>query len=283
MRILRAIHEMKSACRELQAAGRTLGYVPTMGALHAGHTSLIRAARSNGDAVAASIFVNPLQFAPNEDFSKYPRTFEDDCRLLEAEGVELLFAPLATEMYPPGATTLVEVQGVGDRLDGGSRPGHMRGIATVVSKLFHIVRPDRAYFGQKDAAQVAVLQQMVRDQNFDLELVVCPIVRDADGLALSSRNRYLDPGQRRQALVLSRSLQAVRKILGSGERSAPALIAAAQNAFASEPSVRVDYIALVDWATLLPVAAAAPGALFAVAAWVGPTRLIDNLIVGEGQ
>ncbi len=281
MRILRTIEEMKSACRDLQREGRTLGYVPTMGALHAGHISLVRASRQNGDAVAASIFVNPLQFAPNEDFSRYPRTFDDDCRLLQAEGVDLLFAPTAEEMYPPGACTLVEVVGVGDRLDGGSRPGHMRGIATVVSKLFHILRPDRAYFGQKDAAQVAVLRQMVRDQNFDLQLVVCPVVRDFDGLALSSRNRYLDADQRRQALVLWRSLQQVARLISSGERSAASLIHAARAVFATEPDVRVDYIALVDWATLLPAEIALPGSLFAVAASVGTTRLIDNIIVSE--
>ncbi len=279
MLIVRTIQEMKAACRELQRCGKTLGFVPTMGALHAGHISLVRTARRQCDAVAASIFVNPLQFAPNEDFSRYPRTFEDDCRLLEDECVELLFAPSAAEMYPAGACTMVTVEGVGDRLDGGSRPGHMRGIATVVSKLFHIVRPDNAFFGQKDAAQVAVLRQMVRDQDFDLELAVCPIVREADGLALSSRNRYLNAEERQQALVLSRSLQQVRVLLQAGENAAETLIAAAGKVFAAEPSARVDYIALVDWATLLPVDTAAPGSLFAVAAWIGKTRLIDNLVV----
>ena len=174
MQVLSTIQEMRAACRAVRQRGQSLGLVPTMGALHAGHIELVRAARAQCDVVTASIFVNPTQFGPNEDFAKYPRTFEQDCALLKAEGVALLFAPQPEEMYPPGAGTVVEVEGVGDRLDGASRPGHFRGVATIVAKLFHIIGPDKAFFGQKDAAQVAVLRSMVRDLNFDLELVVCP-------------------------------------------------------------------------------------------------------------
>jgi pantoate--beta-alanine ligase len=211
MRIVSTIAEARGAVRALRTNGRSIGLVPTMGALHAGHVSLVRAAREQCDAVVVSIFVNPTQFGPNEDFAKYPRTWDADCALLESEGVDLILAPIATEMYPAGASTFVEVEGVSDRLDGASRPGHFHGVSTVVAKLFHIVSPDKAFFGQKDAAQVAVLRKMVRDLNFDLELVVCPTVREADGLALSSRNRYLSVEERRQALVLSRALQRVEE------------------------------------------------------------------------
>ena len=200
MLILTTAKEMQGACQELRARGKHICLVPTMGALHEGHLSLVRAAHDGGNIVAVSIFVNPTQFAPNEDLEAYPRTIERDCSLLEAESVDLLFAPTVEEMYPAGASTFVDVEGVSQRLDGASRPGHFRGVTTIVSKLFHIVSPERAYFGQKDAAQVAVLRKMVRDLNFNVEIVVCPIVREADGLALSSRNVYLDPEQRRQAL-----------------------------------------------------------------------------------
>jgi pantoate--beta-alanine ligase len=194
----------------------TVGLVPTMGALHEGHLSLVRAAKSACDAVIATIFVNPTQFAPNEDLNKYPRTFEADCALLEREGVDLLFAPGVAEMYPEGETTRVVVGPVADRLDGVSRPGHFTGVSTVVAKLFHITSPDKAFFGQKDAAQLAVLRQMVRDLNFDLEIVVGPIVREPDGLAMSSRNRYLSEEERTKALVLSRALAAAADAYESG-------------------------------------------------------------------
>jgi pantoate--beta-alanine ligase len=250
-----------------------------MGALHEGHLSLVRAAKAGCDLVAASIFVNPTQFGPNEDFSKYPRTWDADCALLEAEGVDVIFAPAPEEIYRPGAATFVEVAGLSERLDGASRPGHFRGVATVVAKLFIAAEPDRAYFGQKDAAQVAVLRRMVADLDLPVELVVCPIVREPDGLAMSSRNRYLSAEERRQALVLSGALNAVKAVIGAGERRADVLIAAALANFAAEPAIKVDYITLVDWATLVPAELAAPGTLFAVAAWVGTTRLIDNFIV----
>ena len=279
MRIVTTVLEMQALCRKLRANGKTLGFVPTMGALHEGHLSLVRRARAECDVVTASIFVNPLQFGPSEDLARYPRTFEQDCRLLEAENVDLLFAPDSVEMYPAGAVTTVTVSGVGDRLDGASRPGHFTGVATVVAKLFHIASPSRAYFGQKDAAQLAVLRQMVRDLNFDLELVSCAIVRDADGLALSSRNKYLSQEERGRAIVLRKALQRVEQAIAAGERQSAALIQIGEDVLRSEAGVKVDYLAIVDASTLLPLADATTGALVAVAAYVGSTRLIDNLLV----
>ncbi len=275
MRVEGTIAGLRAARRELAGS---VGLVPTMGALHEGHLSLVRLARARCDHVVATIFVNPTQFAPNEDFSRYPRTFEADCALLEAEGVELLFAPTPQEMYSDGATTRVEVGPVGDRLDGVSRPGHFVGVATVVAKLFHIVTPDVAFFGQKDAAQVAVLRQMVRDLNFNLELVVGPIVREPDGPAMSSRNRYLSADERKQAVVLSQALNAGLLAYQGGEQN-PQRLTEQMQAVLAQGGVRVDYAALVDAATLLPVETASPGALLAVAAWVGTTRLIDNCML----
>jgi pantoate--beta-alanine ligase len=279
MLILKTVAETQSACAQLRGEGRILGLVPTMGALHEGHLSLVRAARAACDVVVVSIFVNPTQFGPKEDFSKYPRTFDEDCALLEREGVDLIFAPTVEEMYPAGTSTFVLVEGVSDRLDGASRPGHFRGVTTVVSKLFHIVGPHKAFFGQKDAAQVAVLRKMVQDLNFLLQLVVCPIVRESDGLALSSRNRYLSEKERGQALVLHRALRKVEEMAASGERSSAKLIQAARLVFAEEPDVRVDYIAVVDPDTLEDVSDVRGGALVAVAAFVGATRLIDNVVL----
>lgn len=279
MRIVQTIAETRAALRELRAGEQSVGLVPTMGALHEGHLSLVRAAKATSDVVVVSIFVNPTQFGPNEDFAKYPRTFEADCALLEREGVKLLFAPLTEEMYPHGANTFVEVEGVSERLDGASRPGHFRGVATVVAKLFHIVGPDKAFFGQKDTAQVAVLRKMVRDLNFPLELVVCPIVREPDGLAMSSRNLYLSREERKQALVLSRALREVSRMTENGITSAQDLIAAALAVLASEPQVRIDYCRVVDPDTLEDVADISRGALIAVAAFVRSTRLIDNLLI----
>src|ERR1700734_925736 len=224
MQIVSKVTEMQSVCRKLRANGLVLGFVPTMGALHEGHVSLVQRAREECSVVAASIFVNPLQFAPGEDFAQYPRTFEQDCRMLEVEGVDVLFAPDAAEMYPRGAVTTVSVPGVGDRLDGASRPGHFTGVATIVAKLLHVVGPDRSYFGQKDAAQLAVLRQMVRDLNFNVELVGCAIVRDADGLALSSRNQYLSTEERAQALVLRRALLEMERRIVGGLRESEELM-----------------------------------------------------------
>lgn len=279
MKIVRTVGELREWSRAQRATGKTVGLVPTMGALHAGHASLIRAARESCGAVAVSIFVNPTQFGPNEDFAKYPRTFEADCALAEREGADVVFAPSVEEFYPRGAATIVEVEGLSSRLDGASRPGHFRGVATVVTKLLIAAEPDRAFFGQKDAAQVAVLRRMVADLRLGTELVVCPIVREADGLALSSRNIYLSAEERRQALVLSQAVRRVEERTASGVRDRGALLAEAQAVLASEPAVRVDYFELVDWDTLLPVDEAASGTLFAVAAYVGSTRLIDNTVV----
>jgi pantoate--beta-alanine ligase len=281
MLVLRTVDELRRWSRAARsAAGNIIGLVPTMGALHAGHTSLIRAARAACTHVAVSLFVNPTQFGPNEDFSRYPRSFESDCTLAAAEGADVLFAPSVEELYPNGPdSTFIEVPALSQRLDGQSRPGHFRGVATVVAKLLLAAEPDRAYFGQKDAAQVAVIRRLVADLRLATEVVVCPIVRDPDGLALSSRNAYLTPSQRAQALTLSRAVRHVESLVAQGERRASAILVAAHEFFRAEPAIRVDYIELVDWSTLEPVATAAPGTLFAVAARVGSTRLIDNTII----
>jgi pantoate--beta-alanine ligase len=266
-----------------------------MGALHAGHLSLVAAALSECDIVAASIFVNPTQFGPNEDFAAYPRTFDDDCRKLESAGVHLLFAPSAADIYPATNTTLIDPGPIATRLDGASRPGHFRGVATIVTRLFNIVAPDRAYFGQKDAAQVAVLRHIVRDLNLPVALAVCPIVREDDGLAMSSRNRYLSPAERTRALILSRALAAAESLARRGETSAETLRTAMLTVFAQpdpdlnavpDPNlaavpVRLDYAVIVDPDTLLPIPDTTHGALLAVAAHIGPTRLIDNLLLSS--
>jgi pantoate--beta-alanine ligase len=280
MEILRTVAELRQWSREQRSGGNTIGLVPTMGALHAGHASLIRAAAACCGRVAVSIFVNPTQFGPNEDYAVYPRSFEADCALAQQQGASVIFAPAVEELYPAGAATFVEVEGLSGCLDGKSRPGHFRGVATVVAKLLIAAEPDRAFFGQKDAAQVAVLRRMVTDMRMAAQIVVCPIVREADGLARSSRNLYLSPSERIQALTLSRVIRQTEEMVAAGERRAAALIAAARETFAAEPQIRVDYIELVDWVTLEPVEVAAPGTLFAVAAWVGATRLIDNAILG---
>jgi len=279
MEVLRTVAEVRQRAREEHSKGKTVGLVPTMGALHAGHASLIRAARTSCDFVVVSIFVNPTQFGPNEDYSRYPRTFDADCKLAETEAADAVFAPMVEELYPAGTATFVEVEGLSQRLDGKSRPGHFRGVATVVAKLMIAAEADRAFFGQKDAAQVAVLRRMVQDLRLSTEIIVCPIVREADGLALSSRNIYLSAAERKQALTLSRAIWQAEAQVAAGERRASALIEAARQSFAAEPAIRVDYIELVNWATLEPVEEAAPGTLFAVAAWVGETRLIDNTIL----
>jgi pantoate--beta-alanine ligase len=278
MRIVKSVAEMQRVCHELRKRGSVLGFVPTMGALHEGHLSLVRRARSECEAVVVSIFVNPLQFAPGEDLARYPRTFEEDRSQLEAEGVEVLFAPEVAEMYPDGSMTTVTVAGIGDRLDGASRPGHFTGVATVVAKLFHVVAPNRAYFGQKDAAQLAVLRQMVRDLNFDVELVGCAIVRDADGLALSSRNKYLTTEERKHALVLHEALLRMEQMIAEGERHSEVVIRNGMTMLQTVPGVQVDYLAVVDANSLQPVACVATGSLVAIAAYVGKTRLIDNFV-----
>ncbi|WP_263382900.1 pantoate--beta-alanine ligase [Granulicella arctica] len=275
MQIIHTIAELRHIRPTL---GPELALVPTMGALHEGHRSLLHRARKECAAVAATIFVNPLQFAPTEDLARYPRTFEADCYMLEAEGVDLLFAPTPAEMYPAGNTTILHVREVEDRLDGASRPGHFAGVATVVAKLFNLIAPTHAFFGQKDAAQLAVLRQMVRDLNFNLELIACPTIRDPDGLALSSRNRYLTLEERSHALLLSRTLRHIEARLDEGVRSSGVLFAEAHELLKADPTVTLDYLAIVDPDTLVPVASATPGTLIAIAASVGTTRLIDNLL-----
>jgi pantoate--beta-alanine ligase len=279
MKICETIQEMRAGCRAVSHGGKRLGFVPTMGALHEGHLSLVRAAKAACDVVVASIFVNPAQFGPTEDLAKYPRTFESDRELLEREGVRLLFAPAVEEMYPAGAVTWVTVEGLSDKLDGCSRLGHFRGVSTVVAKLFHIVEPDVAFFGQKDAAQVAVVRRMVRDLGFAVEIVACPIVREPDGLAMSSRNAYLNEQQRKQALVLHRALMRVKKLWESGEPSVEKLLAAGRDEVAAEDAVRLDYFELVDPDSLDAMQVAKSGTLAAVAAFVGTTRLIDNILL----
>jgi len=287
VKLCTTIDEMRAAGRAERLAGKRLGFVPTLGALHEGHLSLVRAARAATDVVAASIFVNPTQFGPNEDFAKYPRSFERDSEMLEREGVELLFAPSVEEMYPnaadrsvrPTPVTWVTVEDLSSKLDGRSRPGHFRGVTTVVAKLFHIVEPDAAFFGQKDAAQVAIIRRMVRDLNLPVEIVVCPIVRESDGLAMSSRNAYLDPEQRKQALLLHRSLLRVQALADAGERNAAKLADGGRHEFAGERSVRLDYFEIVNPDTLDSVENISGGALVAVAAFVGNTRLIDNILI----
>jgi pantoate--beta-alanine ligase len=283
MKIIASAKEMTSLSKEVRRSGRTVGFVPTMGALHQGHLSLVRAAREQTDIVVTSIFVNPAQFGPSEDFSKYPRTFEKDSAMLAAEKTDYIFSPSVEEMYPKDATTWVDVEELSGKLDGCSRPGHFRGVTTVVSKLFNIVQPDMAFFGQKDAAQVAVIRKMVRDLNLDVEIVVCPIVRESDGLAMSSRNAYLNPEQRKQALVLSQALKKVEKLAVQGERNSEKLIGAGKQVIAEEPSVRLDYFEIVNPDTLDPVADVNQGALVAVAAFVGTTRLIDNLLLSARE
>ena len=279
MKICPTINETRAACRSLRLPGERLGLVPTMGALHEGHLSLVRAAKAQCDVVAVSIFVNPTQFGPAEDFGEYPRQLERDYQLLKKEGVDIVFAPSAEEMYPKGEVTWVTVERLSEKLDGRSRPGHFRGVTTVVAKLFHVVEPDVAFFGQKDAAQLAVIRRMARDLNFPVEIVACPIVREPDGLAMSSRNGYLRPDERLRALALHRSLRRVEEEFRAGERSAARLIAAASEVFAQEPEIRLDYFEIVDPHTLDPVERISQPTLVAVAVYVGTTRLIDNVVV----
>jgi pantoate--beta-alanine ligase len=279
VRVLHTIADTQALCRQARRDGKRIGLVPTMGALHEGHLSLVKAARAQTDFVVASIFVNPLQFGPNEDLAKYPRTFERDCQLLEAEGVSAVFAPAPDEMYPQNAATFVEVEGLPQKLEGRTRPTHFRGVTTVVAKLFNIVQPERAFFGQKDAQQVVIIQKMVRDLNLDIDIAVCPIVRERDGLAMSSRNRYLDAEQRRQALALYRALTRIQMEADQGESNAAKLIESGKSVIAEEPQVRLDYLEIVDRESLDPVANISRGALVTIAAYVGPTRLIDNIVL----
>jgi len=279
MKVASLIKDMRTVSRTARARDSRLGLVPTMGALHEGHLSLVRTARAKSDVVVASIFVNPTQFGPNEDFTRYPRDLEKDLTLLEREGVDIVFVPSVEEVYPQPSVTWVTVEGLSDRLCAKSRPGHFRGVATVVAKLFNIVEPDLAFFGQKDAAQVAVIRRMVRDLNTPVQIEVCPIVREPDGLAMSSRNAYLSPEQRRDALALFRALTGVRELFESGLRNPATLIEAAKDILAGTPAVRLDYFEIVDPDELTPLPTINQPALVAVAAFVGNTRLIDNIVL----
>jgi len=281
METIRTVEWMKQAARQARAEGRLVGFVPTMGALHAGHVSLVRAAQSVCSPVVVSIFVNPAQFGPGEDFAAYPRTRDADTALLESLGVEYLFAPEAAEMYPPGSSSHAEVEGISSRLEGRARPGHFRGVATVVLKLLEIVQPWRAYFGRKDAQQARIIQQLVGDFHLDAEIEVCPIVREPDGLALSSRNVYLSPEDRRAATVLVRSLTAAREAVTRGERPAQKLIAAMRKVLEQEPRAAADYVEVVRADTFEAVRQLRGECYALLAVFLGKTRLLDNLLIEE--
>jgi pantoate--beta-alanine ligase len=279
METIHTIEWMKQITHEARAQDRIVGLVPTMGALHEGHFSLIRAAQRECAPVVVSLFVNPKQFGPSEDLNQYPRTLEADRVALEALGVDYLFAPSPQEMYPPGFHTAVVVEGLSDRFEGRSRPGHFRGVTTVVLKLFGIVQPRFAYFGRKDAQQARLIRQMSADLNLDNSVVVCPIVRAADGLALSSRNVYLKGEDRRAAAALSRSLAVVRDEIARGERDTARLLAALRRILTTEPRVALDYAEIVDNETLEPIASLRGTCYVLLAAKVGDTRLIDNALI----
>ena len=279
MRLITTVHEMKSVAREIRAQGKSLALVPTMGALHEGHLSLARRARRECDAVVVSIFVNPKQFGPGEDLARYPRNLDRDLDLLVPLQVDAAFAPGATEIYPQGFDTFIEPGALAAPLEGAARPGHFSGVATVVVKLFNIVRPDVACFGQKDFQQGLVIRHLARDLNLDVRLAICPIVREPDGLAKSSRNAYLDAEDRRAALALYRSLRRAQEIVDAGQIDAGLIVEEMGKVFAAEPRVTPDYAVVVEPARLSPVQRVTPGCVALVAARVGSTRLIDNWII----
>lgn len=277
MKIVKTVNEVRGIVKAVRAQGRSIGFVPTMGYLHQGHVSLVEKARSENDFVVVSIFVNPTQFGVGEDFETYPRNLEQDSLLCEKAGTDLIFHPEAKEMYPNGYKTYTEVLGITDRLCGASRPGHFKGVTTVVNKLFNIVQPDKAYFGQKDAQQVAVLQRMVLDLNIDVTIVPCPIVREEDGLAMSSRNTYLSIEEHKAALILSKSLFEVRKHILDGEHDALVLKEWLTSYIKSEPLASIDYVEIVDALSLEPITKLSGEILIALAVRTGKTRLIDNI------
>ncbi|HET9805083.1 MAG TPA: pantoate--beta-alanine ligase [Candidatus Acidoferrum sp.] len=279
METIRTIHWMKEAARQARAENHLVGLVPTMGALHEGHLSLVRRAKQECTRVYSSIFVNPAQFGPNEDFATYPRAFESDSAKFCELGVDALFAPTPEDIYPAGFSTYVTVEGIGDRLEGRARPGHFRGVSTVVLKLFEIIQPDFAYFGRKDAQQVAVLKKMACDLNLNVQIVVCPIVREPNGLALSSRNAYLSPEERSAAVVLHRSLEAAREKIASGTRDALAIQNAMRDVFEKERLARLDYAEVVSADTFEATPRISRASYVLVAARLGETRLLDNMLV----
>lgn len=279
MDICYTIKDVRERVNAWKREGLTVGFVPTMGYLHEGHKSLMEAARANNDKVVVSVFVNPMQFGPNEDLESYPRDFEKDSALCESVGVDLIFHPEPEEMYADGFCSYVDMNGLTTELCGKSRPIHFRGVQTVVLKLFNIVKPDTAYFGQKDAQQLAVIKRMVKDLNVDTEIVGCPIVREADGLAKSSRNTYLNPDERKAALILSRSLKLGRELIENGETDSKAVIKAITDNINTEPLAKIDYVDVVDFDTITPVDKIGKSVLVAIAVYIGKTRLIDNFII----
>jgi pantoate--beta-alanine ligase len=281
MEIIRTVEWMKQVARDAQAKERLIGLVPTMGALHEGHLSLVRAAKKECSPVVVSIFVNPKQFGPTEDFQKYPRRIEQDSAALESLGVDYLFAPTAADMYPAGFRTSINVDELGDRLEGRSRPGHFRGVATVVLKLFEITQPRFAYFGRKDAQQVRIIEQMAEDLNLDAQVVACPIVREPDGLAMSSRNAYLRGDERQSATSLYRALAAMKNEIEAGELDAARLTSTIRSVLDAESGAALDYAEIVDADSLEPVIRLRKSCLALVAAFIGKTRLIDNALIEE--
>jgi pantoate--beta-alanine ligase len=279
MKIIETIEEMRTAVLDFKSAGLTVGFVPTMGYLHQGHLSLVRASRAKTDRTVVSIFVNPIQFGPAEDLDRYPRDLGRDRALLEREGVDLLFHPATEEIYPAGFRTTVEVRDLQDRLCGASRPGHFRGVCTAVMKLFQIVRPDVAFFGQKDAQQAVIIRRMARDMELDLEVDVRPTVREPDGLAMSSRNSYLSAEERKAARVLFQGLELARAMAEAGEEDAAAIVDAVRGLVGREPLTRIDYVEVVDPEELVPLGRIADEALVVLAVFVGTTRLIDNAVI----
>jgi len=279
MKVITSVAGMKALARQWKREGKSIGFVPTMGYLHEGHLSLVRESKKRADVTVVSIFINPAQFGPNEDFKKYPRDLEKDSAYLEQAGVDCLFYPDAAEIYPPGYRTYVEVHGLQDRLCGKSRPGHFRGVVTIILKLFDIVGPDLAFFGAKDAQQVLIIEKMAADLDLGTEVVTCPLVREPDGLALSSRNAYLSSEERKAALVLSRSLRWAERAISAGERDAAKVIAGIRSLIEAEPLARVDYVEAVDPLDLDSVAEIRGDVLIALAVFVGSIRLIDNIRV----
>jgi len=282
MIIARTIADVRKTVAEWRKQGLSVGLVPTMGYLHEGHASLVDKAVSQCDRVVASVFVNPTQFGPNEDLATYPRDFDHDCKLLEEHGCAMVFHPEVSEMYDENAATFVEIlSDMPKQLCGKTRPIHFRGVCTVVSKLFNIVLPDKAFFGQKDAQQLAIIRKMVKDMSYGIEIVGCPIVREADGLAKSSRNTYLNAEERRAALVLSKSVFLGQKLVEEGEKDADKVVAAMVKNIEAEPLAKIDYVSAVDGVTMMPTHEIADGVLVAMAVYIGKTRLIDNFIVEE--
>lgn len=281
MQVIKQIEQLKQVVRDVKRQGKTVGLVPTMGYLHEGHLTLMRRARQEQGLVIATLFVNPLQFGPQEDYADYPRDLARDCELAESTGIDVLFAPAVDEMYPAGngkTLTFVDVEKITASLCGASRPGHFRGVATVVTKLFNIAEADVAYFGQKDAQQVAVIRRMAEDLNMNVKIVAVPIVRESDGLAMSSRNKYLDSAQRQAALVLSRSLERAASLLAAGERDSSLIVATVRDLISQEPLAEIDYVSLVDPLTMEALDRVETRALLALAVKFGKTRLIDNML-----